>query len=120
MADNVKECFMNNNDKQASVPFSPQVSTTELEEQALEGITGGGKFKNFIKSCFACGAPKVLSPTTSAITSFGHEETETSQPVTYSEYASPSQGSEIPSKLPRRSFPIDAIKAGVLPPIRTR
>jgi hypothetical protein len=115
MADNVKECFMNNNDKQASVPFSPQESTAELEEQALEGITGGGKFKNFIKGCFACGAPKV-----STINSFGNSWTETSQPVTYSEYASPSQGSEIPSKLPRRSFPIDAIKAGVLPPIRTR
>jgi hypothetical protein len=103
---------MNNNDKQASVPFSPQESTAELEEQALEGITGGGKFKNFIKGCFACGAPKV-----STINSFGNSWTETSQPVTYSEYAN--KPLEIPSKRPPRTFPIDAIKSGVLPPIRT-
>jgi hypothetical protein len=33
---------MNNEDKQAAMPFSPQESLPELEEQALEKITGGG------------------------------------------------------------------------------
>ena len=49
---------MINNDKQGAVPFSPQESAPELEEQALEGVTGGGRITNFLKGCIACGAPK--------------------------------------------------------------
>ena len=47
-----------NDDMQGAVPFSPQESALELEEQALEGVTGGGRFTNFLKGCVACGAPK--------------------------------------------------------------
>ncbi len=49
---------MTNDDKQAAVPFSPQESSPELEEQVLEEITGGGKITDFLKGCVACGAPK--------------------------------------------------------------
>ncbi len=33
---------MTNNDNQTAVPFSPQASAPDLEEQALEEITGTG------------------------------------------------------------------------------
>jgi hypothetical protein len=52
-----KEGFMTNDDKQGAVPFSPQESEIELDEQALEGVTGGGWFTNLFKSRSASGAP---------------------------------------------------------------
>jgi hypothetical protein len=48
---------MTNDDKQGTVPFSPKESALELDEQTLEGITGGGII-DFLKGCIACGAPK--------------------------------------------------------------
>ena len=49
---------MTNDGKQTTESFSAQEGLQELEEQALEGVTGGGRFTNFLKSCIACGAPK--------------------------------------------------------------
>jgi hypothetical protein len=54
---------MINDDKQGAVPFSPQERELELEEHTLEGITGGASFKNFLKSCVACGTPNVIEDT---------------------------------------------------------
>ena len=69
---------MTNDDKQAAVPFSPQESSPELEEQVLEEITGGGKITDFLKGCVACGAPKPPTPVRESSpppTSFGPTQT---------------------------------------------
>jgi hypothetical protein len=53
---------MTNDDKQEVVPFSPQENVSELEEQALEEVTGGGRITNFLKGlkgCTACSAHNV-------------------------------------------------------------
>jgi len=48
-------------DNRTTESFSAQEDLQELEEQALEGVTGGGLrsgLKGFFKGCIACGAPK--------------------------------------------------------------
>jgi hypothetical protein len=56
---------MMNDDKQTTESFSAQEGLQELDEQALEGVTGAGSFtgfvKNLFKGCIACGAPKPAS-----------------------------------------------------------
>jgi hypothetical protein len=43
---------MMNDDKQTTESFSAQEGLQELEEQALEGVTGGGFFSKLF--CFSC------------------------------------------------------------------
>ena len=56
---------MTNDDKQTTESFSAQEGLQELEEQALEGVTGAGSFTGFFKGlfkgCITCGAPKGTS-----------------------------------------------------------
>jgi hypothetical protein len=53
---------MTNDDKQTTESFSAQEGLQELDEQALEGVTGAGSFTGFVKGlfkgCITCGAPK--------------------------------------------------------------
>ena len=102
---------MDDNDKQAVVPFSPQESSPELEEQVLEEITGSG-FRDRLRSC-------CLPPKPSFLMDFGNKRKKgdwvrASQPATYSEYA----GTATPrGASPPRTFSIDLTKEATLSPL---
>jgi hypothetical protein len=53
---------MTNNDNQTAVPFSLQASAPDLEEQALEEITGAGGIGDAIRKMACCTAPRTTSP----------------------------------------------------------
>lgn len=58
---------MTNDDKQTAAPFSAQENSLELDEQALEAVTGGG-----ILSRFFGGSQKTTSPSSTSDGSVDH------------------------------------------------